>query len=83
MMMNLKRRKSMFKLKFAKMQDNKIFEKFNLKPIAEDYYIAKGDMFCVADGVTRDTIKGEAVPYPKMKKKQKNGQKHILIQVEL
>lgn len=30
-------------------------------------------MFCVADGVTRDTIKGEAVPYPKMKKKQKNG----------
>lgn len=55
----------MFKLKFAKMYDNKIFEKYNLKPVAEDYYVAKEDMFCVADGVTRDSIKGEAVPYPK------------------
>lgn len=55
----------MFKLKFAKMYDNKIFGKYNLKPVAEDYYVAKEDMFCVADGVTRDSIKGEAVPYPK------------------
>ena len=55
----------MFKLKFAKMYDNKIFGKYNLKPVAEDYYVAKEDMFCVADGVTRDSIKGEAVSYPK------------------
>lgn len=55
----------MFKLKFAKMYDNKIFEKYNLKPVAEDYYVAKEDMFCVADGVTRDSITGEAVIYPK------------------
>ena len=55
----------MFKFKFAKMYDNKIFEKYNLKPVAEDYYVAKEDMFCVADGVTRDSITGEAVIYPK------------------
>ena len=61
----------MFKLKFAKMYDNKIFEKYNLKPVAEDYYVAKEDMFCVADGVTRDTIKGEAVPYPKNEEEAK------------
>ncbi len=61
----------MFKLKFAKMYDNKIFEKYNLKPVAEDYYVAKEDMFCVADGVTRDSIKGEAVPYPKNEEEAK------------
>ena len=71
----------MFKLKFAKMYDNKIFEKFNLKPIAEDYYIAKEDMFCVADGVTRDTIKGEAVPYPKNEEEAKDISQEIFLKV--
>ena len=58
----------MFKLKFAKMYDNTIFEKYNKQPVAEDYYAVKENIFCVADGVTRDSIYGEAVPYPKNEK---------------
>ncbi len=58
----------MFKLKFAKTCDNTIFEKYHLKPVVEDYYIAKEEMFCIADGVTRDSIEGKAVPYPKNEK---------------
>lgn len=54
----------MFRLKYAKMCDNSIFEKYGEKPVAEDYFEAKNDMFCIADGVTRDTIHGESVPYP-------------------
>lgn len=55
----------MFECKFAKMYDNSIFEKYNVTPIAEDYFKVEGNAFCVADGVTRDTIEGQAVPYPK------------------
>lgn len=55
----------MFKLKYAKMCDNSIFEKYGEKPVAEDYFETKDNMFCIADGVTRDTIHGESVPYPK------------------
>lgn len=61
----------MFKLKYAKTCDNKIFEKYHLKPIVEDYYIANNNHFCIADGVTRDTINGEAVPYPKNEEEAK------------
>ncbi len=57
----------MFKLKFAKMYDNTIFSKYNKKAIAEDYFAVKDSIFCVADGVTRDSIYGEAIPYPKNK----------------
>ncbi len=62
----------MFKLKFAKMYDNSIFEKNNLKPVSEDYFCVKENIFCVADGVTRDSIYGEAVPYPKNKQECEN-----------
>lgn len=55
----------MFKCKFANMYDNDIFSKFNIKPVAEDYFKVSNNAFCVADGVTRDNIKGEAVCYPK------------------
>ena len=57
----------MFKLKFAQMYDNNIFQKYSLKPVAEDYFLVKNDTFCVADGVTRDSIYGEAIPYPQNK----------------
>lgn len=58
----------MFKLKYAKMCDNTIFTKYNMVPVIEDYFIAKENIFCVADGVTRDSIHGTAIPYPKDKK---------------
>ena len=57
----------MFKLKFAKMYDNSIFKKYNINPIAEDYFAIQDSAFCVADGVTRDSINGTPVPYPKNK----------------
>lgn len=57
----------MFKPKFAKMYDNNIFGKYNLKPVAEDYFVVKDNIFCVADGVTRDSVNGEVIPYPKNK----------------
>ena len=57
----------MFKLKFAEMYDNSIFAKYNEKPVVEDYFRANENTFCVADGVTRDSIYGEAVPYPQTK----------------
>ncbi len=57
----------MFKLKFAHMYDNNIFKEYNLEPVAEDYFLVKDNIFCVADGVTRDSINGEVIPYPKNK----------------
>ena len=61
----------MFKVKLAKTYDNKIFEKYHLKPVVEDYYVVEENCFCVADGVTRDSIKGEAIPYPKNEQETK------------
>lgn len=58
----------MFILKFSKTYDNHIFTKYNLKPVMEDSFCVAHNMFCVADGVTRDNIKGKAVIYPKTKK---------------
>lgn len=55
----------MFKLKFAHMYDNNIFKEYNLKPVAEDYFVVQDNIFCVADGVTRDSIYGQVIPYPK------------------
>ncbi len=57
----------MFKLKFAQMYDNNIFKEYNLNPVAEDYFLAKDNIFCIADGVTRDSIYGQVIPYPKNK----------------
>lgn len=54
----------MFICKFAHMYDNNIFLKYHKKPVQEDYFKVEGNIFCVADGVTRDDIEGQAVPYP-------------------
>jgi len=55
----------MFELKFDKTYDHYMFYKYDeVKPVAEDYYCVDGDMFCVADGVTKDFIDGTAAIYP-------------------
>lgn len=53
-----------FKLVFDKMYDISIFEKYGLKPVSEDYYKIKENCFCIADGVTRDTINGTPAKKP-------------------
>lgn len=55
----------MFKLKFSKTYDNVVFAQYGLKPVVEDYFKHDENIFCVADGVTRDLIDGTATPYPK------------------
>ncbi len=57
----------MFSCKFAHMYDNKIFLKYHKKPVAEDYFKVENNIFCVADGVTRDSVDEQAVPYPETK----------------
>lgn len=54
----------MFKMVFSKLYDNVIFTKHGLKPVVEDYFKTNDNIFCVADGVTRDDINGNAVKYP-------------------
>lgn len=55
----------MFNLKFAQVYDNSIFYEHDIKPIAEDYFNTGNQIFCVADGITRDLTDGTATPYPK------------------
>lgn len=62
----------MFKLKFSKTYDNVIFTKYQLKPVVEDYFKAIGNSFCIADGVTRDDVYGNAVKYPTTKEEAIN-----------
>lgn len=57
----------MFSLKFAKRYQNQIYTNYNIKFPEEDYYNLNNNIFCVADGVTRDLKEGEVVPYPKTK----------------
>lgn len=72
-MKNLERPiKMSFKLKFAKMYDNEIFQQYGIKPVVEDFFVAEEGKFCVADGVTRDSIFGEAIPYPKNREEVEN-----------
>lgn len=54
----------MFKLKFAETYDNYAFIKYNIKPVVEDYFCISDNIFCVADGVTRDSVNGTSVIYP-------------------
>lgn len=57
----------MFQLKYSKRYQNQIYTKYEITFPEEDYYVAEGNLFCVADGVTRDLIGGEIKPYPKTK----------------
>lgn len=61
----------MFKLKYSKMFDNTVFTKYGLKPVVEDFFRVCNETFCVADGVTRDDIYGNAVSYPETEEEAK------------
>ena len=54
----------MFLLKFAKTYDFSIMVKHHLKHVLEDYFEVSGDIFCVADGVTRSRTDGKPFYYP-------------------
>lgn len=57
----------MFRLKYSKRYQNEMYTKYNIKFPEEDYYYLEDEIFCVADGVTRDLIGGDIKPYPKTK----------------
>lgn len=57
----------MFKLKYSKRYQNQIYTKYDLEFPEEDYFYLEENIFCVADGVTRDLIGGDIRPYPKTK----------------
>lgn len=57
----------MFKLKYNKRYQNQTYTKYSIEFPEEDYFHIDGNIFCVADGVTRDLIGGEIRPYPKTK----------------
>ena len=61
----------MFKLKYEKRYQNQIFTKYGISFPEEDYYYTDNNIFCVADGVTRDLIGGEIRPYPKTEEEAK------------
>ena len=57
----------MFKLKYSNRYQNQMYTKYDIKFPEEDYYYLENNIFCVADGVTRDLIGGDIRPYPKTK----------------
>lgn len=57
----------MFNLKYSNRYQNQIYTKYDLEFPEEDYCYLEGNIFCVADGVTRDLIGGEIRPYPQTK----------------
>lgn len=58
----------MFECKFAKMYDNTIFTKCGVPTVPEDHFKVQNNIFCVADGVTRDDVNGNPVGYPQNEK---------------
>jgi len=61
----------MFKLKYNNRYQNEMYTKYDLEFPEEDYYYLENNIFCVADGVTRDLIGGEIRPYPQTKEEAK------------
>lgn len=57
----------MFNLRYSARYQNQIYTKYGIQFPEEDYYYLENNIFCVADGVTRDLIGGEIRPYPKTK----------------
>lgn len=57
----------MFQLKYSKRYQNQMYTRYDIEFPEEDYYYLEDNVFCVADGVTRDLIGGEIRPYPKTK----------------
>lgn len=57
----------MYNLKFASTYDFSVMRENNIKAVTEDYYATTRNLFCVADGVTRDLIDGTSLKYPSTK----------------
>lgn len=57
----------MYNLKFASTYDFSVMRENNIKAVTEDYYAITRNLFCVADGVTRDLIDGTSLKYPSTK----------------
>lgn len=57
----------MFKVKYNKRYQNQMYTRYDIEFPEEDYYYMENNIFCVADGVTRDLIGGEIRPYPQTK----------------
>ena len=57
----------MYKLIYNNRYQNQIYTKYDITFPEEDYGKAQDNVFCVADGVTRDLIGGEIKPYPQTK----------------
>lgn len=55
----------MFHLKFAQKYNFFIMEKNNIPHVFEDFFKISSNAFCIADGITRDLLTGEAFFYPK------------------
>lgn len=53
----------MFKNEYAKTKQYDIFTKYKIPMVIEDYYKVKENIFCVADGVTRDRVDGKVTKY--------------------
>ena len=53
-----------FKLKFSKTYDFAIMIENNLNHVIEDAFIANDNVFCVADGVTRERLDRKVFSYP-------------------
>ena len=59
----------MLDLIFAKTYNFPIMEKNNINHVFEDSFKISSNAFCIADGITRDLINGDAFFYPKTKEK--------------
>ena len=66
----------MFKLKYSKRYQNETYTKYGIQFPEEDYYYLENNIFCVADGVTRDLIGGDIRPYPKTEEEARYIAKH-------
>lgn len=66
----------MFKLKYSERYQNQMYTRYEIEFPEEDYYYLEDNVFCVADGVTRDLLGGEVVPYPKTKEEAEYIAKH-------
>ncbi len=54
----------MYSLKFANTYDFAAMRENNIKAVTEDYFATTRNLFCVADGVTRDLTDGTSLKYP-------------------
>lgn len=54
----------MYALKFSKTYDFGIMERNGIQHVLEDKFYADDQIFCVADGVTRDFVDGSQMKYP-------------------